>query len=463
MRSESASPLPSTESTTSGAPTREAAANAATTEPGRNAAHEGASSAAAGIGGREGAAATAPAPAPTAPSHPLRNRSFVMWWIGASISLLGDQFYLVALPWVVLQITGSGVAMGTVAMAAGIPRAVLMLLGGAVTDRTSPRRLLMMTATARTIFVSAIGALLWAHALQLWHLYVLAFAFGTADAFALPSSGSMLRSLVRPEQLPAANSVWSSSALLTGVIGPAPAGWIVKLLGAAWAFFLDAISFLFIIGALWALPDPPRAPTTSSRSSLWSSITEGLAYVGRDAALRSLMLLAAVLNFCLAGPLSVGLAYMANHRFASPAAFGAWVSSVAAGTLVGMVLAGVFKSRRRGLLLLATSSTLAIATACMGFLPGLWPVAALLMLMGTLSGFINVQLQSWFQQRVDRAFLGRVLSVSMLSAFGLMPLSMAAAGVGVEWSVRGLFLVSGSAVFIVSAFGLLQRPVREIA
>jgi len=293
-----------------------------------------------------------------APSHPLRNPHFRMWWIGASISLLGDQFYLVALPWVVLQITGSGVAMGTVAMAAGIPRAVLMLLGGAVTDRTSPRRLLMATATARTIFVAAIGGLLWVHALQLWHLYVLAFAFGTADAFALPSSGAMLRSLVRPEQLPAANSIWSSSALLTGVIGPAPAGWIVKLLGAAWAFLLDAVSFLFIIGALWALPDPPRAPKASTASGIWTSITEGLAYVGRDVALRSLMLLAAVLNFCMAGPLSVGLAYLANHRFSSPAAFGAWISSVAAGTLIGMVLAGVFKSRRRGLLLLGTSSAL---------------------------------------------------------------------------------------------------------
>src|SRR5258705_7473893 len=61
-----------------------------------------------------------------APSHPLRSRHFRFWWIGASISLLGDQFYLVALPWVVLQLTGSGLAMGTVAIAAGIPRAVLI-------------------------------------------------------------------------------------------------------------------------------------------------------------------------------------------------------------------------------------------------------------------------------------------------------------------------------------------------
>jgi hypothetical protein len=408
------------------------------------------------------ASATIPLPdRPAKPVHPLRNPNFVTWWLGATISLVGDQFYFVALPWVVLQLTGSGLAMGTVAMAAGIPRAALMLLGGAVTDRTSPRKLLMVTASARTLFVAAIGALLALHSLHLWHLYVLAVAFGIADAFALPSSGPLLRSLVQPEQLPAANSVWQSSALLTGIVAPAPAGIIMKALGTAWAFFIDAFSFLFIIAALWKVPDPPRSQA-AAKPSVLSSIREGLTYVGRDVALRSLMLLAAVLNFCLAGPLSVGLAYMAKTRFSSPASFGVWISSVAGGTLAGMLLAGVLKSKRRGLLLVGTSTILGLATGCMGLLPGLWPVAALLLVMGCFSGFINVQLQSWFQQRVDRAVLGRVISVSMLSSLGLMPLSMAAAGVAVAWSATWMFAISGLAVILVSIFGALQKPVREI-
>jgi MFS family permease len=386
-----------------------------------------------------------------------------MWWIGATISLLGDQFYVVALPWVVLQLTGSGLAMGTVAMAAGIPRAVLMLMGGAVTDRTSSRKLLMVTASARTLLVAAIGLLLWRHDLHLWHLYGLAIGFGVADAFAMPSVSAMMRSLVEPQQLPAANSVWQSSALMTGIAGPAPAGLIMKALGAAWAFFLDAFSFLFVIGALWKLPDPPPHPPAAARPGVWGSIGEGLAYVGRDVALRSLMLLAAVLNFFLAGPLSVGLAYMAKSRFSSPASFGLWISSVAAGALVGMLLAGIVKSKRRGLLLVAISSILGVATIGMGFAPGLWPVAALLLTMGCLSGFVNVQLQAWFQQRVDRAVLGRVVSVSMLSAFGLMPLSMAAAGAAVAWSAQWMFTIAGLALVLVSLFGALQKPVREIA
>src|SRR5215510_4439920 len=153
-------------------------------------------------------ASAAPETQRPATVHPLRNRNFVVWWLGATTSLLGDQFYIVALPWVVLQLTGSAVAMGTVAMCAGIPRAALMLMGGAVTDRISPRKVLLATASARAVLVAAIGLLIWLQALQLWHVYLLASAFGVADAFAMPSAGPMLRSLVEPEQLPAANSVW---------------------------------------------------------------------------------------------------------------------------------------------------------------------------------------------------------------------------------------------------------------
>jgi MFS family permease len=408
--------------------------------------------------------ATIPASAAsTATGHPLRNRNFLLWWIGASTSLFGDQFYLVALPWVVLQLTGSAVAMGTVAMCAGLPRAALMLLGGAVTDRISARRILIATASARAVLVAVIGLLLWPHALQLWHLYVLATAFGVADAFAMPSAGPMLRSLVPPDQLPAANSVWQSSALLTSIAGPAPAGLVMKALGAAWAFFLDAFSFLFVIVALWLVPDPPRPPsTTHGRPSVASSIREGLTYVGKDVPLRSLLLLAAALNLCLSGPLSVGLAYLAKARFSSPTAFGGWISSVAVGTLIGILLAGAYKSRHRGLLLVSTGAVLGVATACMGLLTGFWSVALLLLVMGCFAGFINVQIQAWLQQRVDRSLLGRVSSVAMLSSFGLMPISMAAAGVAVERSVPWTFGIAGAAVTLVAGFGALQREVRAI-
>jgi MFS family permease len=410
--------------------------------------------------------ATAPAqptsPAPQKLPHPLKNRNFVLWWSGATLSLMGDQFYVVALPWVVLQLTGSAVAMGMVSMCAGVPRAALMLMGGAVADRMSPRKLMMIAAIARAILVGAIGCLLWAGHLATWHMYLLATGFGIADAFAMPSAPAMMRSLVEPQQLPAANSVWQSTALLASVAAPSPAGIIMKSLGAAWAFLLDSFSFLFLIGALWKLPDINAAKSGTPKPSVLKSIKEGLSYVVNDRPLRALVLVAAVLNLFLSGPLSIGLAYMAKKRFSSPVSFGVWISSVAAGTLVGMLLAGVIRLRRRGLAMMAATGILGLITGVVSFIPGLIPVAALLVVMGCLSGFTNVQIQAWFQQRVDRTVLGRVASVTMLSAFGLMPLSMAGAGLAVAWSVRGMFMIAGIAVAMVSVFGATQKDVRAI-
>src|SRR5436305_10472146 len=92
-----------------------------------------------------------------AAEHPLRNPNYRKLLVGGTVSLLGDQFYFVALPWLVLQQTGSAVAMGTILMVGAVPRAVLMLMGGALTDRVSPRKIMISTASARAVCVTAIG------------------------------------------------------------------------------------------------------------------------------------------------------------------------------------------------------------------------------------------------------------------------------------------------------------------
>ncbi len=394
--------------------------------------------------------------------HPLRNRYFRLLWMGNSVSWLGDQFYLVALPWLILQLTGSAVALGTVMMAAAIPRAALMLIGGVATDRVSGRRIMIVTAWLRTLLVAALAALVWTSSLRLWNLYVLAFLFGVADAFYAPASQTLLPSLLKPEQLPAANSVSQSTLQIATLVGPAPAALVVKALGSAWAFFIDAVSFLFIIGALWKLPDPPARLPRAARPSMWTSVQEGLGYVASDVALRSLLTVAAMINFCTVGPMSVGLAWIAKQRFGTPLAFGLLTSAVAGGTLAGMMLAGLRKQRRRGRLLLVVSAAVGSSVAVVGIVHRLWIMAALLFAMAATAGFLNIQLVSWIQQRVDRAVLGRVMSVLMLAAVGLMPVSLALAGVAIRWGLAATFAASGALVLLVTTVAAFHRPVREI-
>jgi MFS family permease len=392
--------------------------------------------------------------------HPLRNPHYRLWLIGGTISLLGDQFYLVALPWLVLQQTGSAVTMGAILMTGAIPRALLMLMGGAVSDRMSARKIMMATATARTLCVTVIGVLVWLRILRTWELYALAFAFGVADAFAVPAQTAYMPSLLQREQLVAASSVSQSTGQLTTILGPVPAGFVIQTLGVAWAFFVDAISFLFIIGALWKLPDPPKSQ--AARKAMWHSIAEGIAYVGKDVPLRSLMLLATTLNFCIAGPVSIGLAYLTKTRFGSPAAYGIVISAVAAGSLLGALLAGVWKIRRRGVMILAVAAVLGLCLGSVGLMNTVGSVAGVLLVMGAAAGMVNVHIGAWAMQRIDAAVRGRVASVLMLASFGITPISLAVAGFLVAWSLKLMFLLAGGLMVLAAAGAWFQKPVREI-
>jgi len=394
--------------------------------------------------------------------HPLVNREFRYLWIGNTVSGCGDQFFLVALPWLILQLTGSGAILGGIMMVEAIPRAALMLIGGAVTDRVSPRKIMILTAAARTLLVAALAALIWTHHVEVWQIYVLSFFFGVADAFAAPAAQTLLPSLVAPAQLPAANALSQGTQQIAMLALPAPAGIIIAAFGVASAFSIDAISFLFIIAALLMLHDSPRVDSAVPHANIAHSILEGLRYVKNDVALRTLLLVASVLNFCITGPLSVGVAFLAKREFGSPAAFGVLVSSVAAGSLVGLLLAAARQQRKRGLLLLIVSVVIGICTASIGLLSKLWSLLPILFVMGASAGFLNVHLLAWFQQRVDRAMLGRVMSVLMFASLGLMPLSLAAAGIAVQWSLRGMFGGAGALVLLVTVIAALQPPVREI-
>jgi MFS family permease len=393
--------------------------------------------------------------------HPLRSAEYRRLWLGGSISFLGDQFYFVSLPWLVLQLTGSALAMSTILMSGAVPRAVLMLMGGALTDRISPRRIMIGTALSRTLLVTAIGALLIWHMLQIWELYLLAFAFGVADAFAMPASSAYLPLIVEREQLVQANSVSQTTTQLITIAGPAPAAIVLKALGAAWAFFLDAASFVAILAALWTLPDPPAKPK-SAKQPIWRSIVDGIRSVRSDRSLAALMLLATIINFCLTGPISVGLPYLASSRFHSPTAFAALLSSVAAGGLLGALLAGVCKIRRKGLLMLGGSACIGLCVLSIGLLPKLWLIASVLLLMGVAAGLVNLHILTWIQQRVDTAVRGRVMSVLMFASIGLMPLSLAAGGLLAQWNLKWMFLLAGATTIVVAAISTRLRTLREI-
>ena len=374
--------------------------------------------------------------------------------------MIGDQFYLVALPWLVLQLTGSSVALGTALMLAAVPRAVLMLIGGVITDRSSPQRVMLLSAYARALLVAIIAALIWADAIHLYYVYLLSFAFGIADAFAIPALSAIVPSLLEKDQLTRGNSILQGSAQLTLILGPPPAGLLIKKLGTMWAFVIDAISFLFIIVALWKIPDPPAQATPAGRN-VWHSMMEGLRYVYADVAMRTMLAFSAGLNLFIMGPIMVGLAVMAKNRFASAGAYGVMLSCFAAGALIGSIVAGLKKQRRRGIMILLLGVILSLLLSLLGLLHDLFSICVLMIVMGLATGYSNIHMTSWYQERVEPAMMGRVMSLRMFAIFGTMPVSLAVAGFVAEHSLDALFIWSGVLMFLVTAFAATRRQVRE--
>lgn len=415
----------------------------------------------------ESASATGAAAAPPATPvkrHPLAARHFRNWWIGNTVSLLGDQFYIVALPWLVLQLTGSSLVLGTIMMVAAIPRAGLMLVGGAATDRWSARTVLIGTTSARMFLVGVVTLLVWLRVIHLWHLYVLTFAFGVADAFALPAGPSLVPTLVEPSQLQPANALLAGSTVMTGMVAPAPAGLIIKFWGIASALFFDTVSFLAAIAALVKVPEPAKIPHPSgTRPSMLHSIAEGLRAVRKDSALLFLMMIFATLNLCIAGPVGIGLAALAKFRFGSAAAYGTFVSCFSGGMLGGMALGGMVKKpRKRGMQFIGLGVVCGLELVGIGTYQKFWAIAVLLAVMGLGPGFVNVQFSSWIQLRVGRAMLGRVMSVLMFSAIGLIPVSYAISGVVAQWSLTWLFAGAGAILVVTSAATTSAKAVREL-
>ena len=399
---------------------------------------------------------------------PLASRDFRLVWSGSAVSLLGDQFFTVAVPWVVLGLTHSALQVGAVLTLSAVPRAALMLLGGAVTDRVPPRSITFYSNVARAVLVGSLALLVAIGALRMWQLYVLAALFGIVDAFSYPAFQTLLTMLVDTGDLPAANSLMQSSSQVSSLVGPAAAGVVVATAGTAAAFAIDAATFVFAAATLFVMMGgrglaggEPLAPI--DRALLMADVRRGVALVWRFPPARGLLLLSAGLSLASAGPSTVGLAVVAEQRFGGAAGFGLMLSALGGGALAGALLAGLVRQRRhRGLTWLAICAAVGLCLAALGFASSVAVASALLALIGFGSGFLNVVFVAWLQAMAPHDMLGRIMSLMMFASIGLTPVSYVAAGAVAATHATLMFAAAGAFVVAVTAAATLDPAVRRI-
>lgn len=356
------------------------------------------------------------------------NRRFWIIMSGHTISMLGTSFGTIAQAWLVYELTGSKLAMGTILMMGTLPETLLRLFGGPLVDRFNRIALLRNLNIIQMVVYAIAPTLAVAGLLQAWHLYLIAVLAGLSRALYAPAAFSLMPLIVPREQLVRANSLSQSLTTGVGLAGPALAGALVAAVGPVPALVLDAVSYG--VGALslafipTAVGQVERRP--GARGSYWGQMAEGFLIFRQIPALLVVMLAVAAINFATTANNSMLVPFVRERLMGSATAVGLLGSAVMAGNFLGSLAigwAGDIKRRRLSMMLpLATSGAAISLLALLG--PGeLLPAAALLVLCGVGLGMFNPQNQALFQRLIPQEMQGRVASVRLTIAWGVQPVS----------------------------------------
>jgi len=413
----------------------------------------------------------------------LKTRDYRLLFVGQAVSHLGDQFHLIALPWLVLTLTHDPLQLGLVLAVAGIPRAALMLVGGAWADRHSPRTIMLVSDVSRFVLTAALATAILSGAPQMWMVYLLALAFGVVSGFFMPAAEAAVPRLLDDSQLESGNSLIMGASQLASFLGPAAAGLLIAAFGASAqaagsigqaasltgigaAFALDALTFLVSAVSLGLKGRLPALNANAGTHPL-ADVAEGLRYAWGSERIRWMVVLIALANFFVAGPMFVGVPVLAQSRLAGgAAALGIVLSAYGLGSLVGMIGAASAprpSDRVFARLVVGLMAGFAVAMASLGFVSATWVAAVLMLATGLGNGYIAVVLMTSLQRMTAEAFLGRVMSLIVLAMVGLMPVSQALAGLVIRASPTALFLSAGAGFAGIAVMALVKRSMWTVA
>jgi len=419
-------------------------------------------------------------------SGPLAVRSFRLLAAGQFTSTIGDFCYAVALPWLVLSTHGGVVLLGTVLACYGVPRTVLIPVGGVLADKVGPRTLMLAADAARCVLVAVLAVLAARHLVSLAALGPIAALIGAGEGLFLPASYAIMPSLLDGERLTAGNAISTAAVQAGSLLGPALGGALVAATHTSTAAFaVDAGSFA--VSALTLLLIPRRAAAgsvTGADAEVLAQAQEGtadagtarpgaggmagadqdgvLALVRRSRVLQVILVVVVAANLAGGGMSDVALPALAHDRFGA-AGYGALLVCFAAGAVIGTLAAARAGGLRKPAMF--ASAVFFVEAAAIGLTPylgGEAGAAAALFACGAANGLGNVIFLTLVQKWVSPGLLGRVMGAIMLCAFGSFPLSVAISGVLVRHLGPSLFFpVAGGLVAAAMLGGLTQREFRD--
>ncbi len=395
----------------------------------------------------------------------MRHRNFQLYFGGQLISNIGTWMQVIAQAWVVYQIGHSELTLGLVSFASAIPVLVISPWAGVIVDRVSRRTLLALTQSGAMLLAFSLAALTFAGIVREWHVIVLAALLGVVNAFDAPARQAFVPEMVGKDDLPnaiALNSIMFNSAR---VIGPALAGMVLALVGAAWCFTLNGLSFLAVLLGLWLMVLPPHQPQHRLHSA-WEQLLSGLKYTAGNREMSGLILLSLVFSIFGITYSTLLPAFVEKVLQREAVAYG-WINAATGlGAVTGaFLLAHRLSHGRRGWFLVLTN--LAFPLVLMAFAyNSLYPLA-LLLAYGLGIGFMVqfTTINTLLQTRVEDRYRGRVMGLYTLTFFGFSPFGSLLIGYLGETLGLGIAMtIFAVCSLVLSRLVLMRTPeIQELA
>ncbi len=420
---------------------------------------------------------------------PLASRDFRLLSVGQLASTVGDYCYAVALPWLILSAHGGPVLLGAVLACYGIPRTLLIPVGGVLADKIGPRTVMLAADAVRCVLVAALAVIAARHMVSLAALGPIAALIGAGEGVFLPSSFTIMPTLLAPDKLQAGNAVSSAMVEVGLLVGPILGGLLVTTVGPAPAFAVDTASFAISAVALLlirarAAPAPQASSADAAAPGL--AAAPGVAAVPgvatepgpaaepgppegvwsllrRSRMLQTLLLVCVVANLVFGGTFEVALPSLAHMSFGA-AGYGALIACAGAGGVAGTLAAAKATGLRRPAVVACCGYLFAaLAVSLVPFLGSLAAACAAIVVFGIFNGFGNIVLITLLQQWAPGYLLGRVMSLLMLASIGSFPLSVLISGVLVHHlGPTPFFPVAGAVLALTILGALTQRDMRDL-
>ncbi|MCU1502417.1 MAG: putative major facilitator superfamily transporter [Ilumatobacteraceae bacterium] len=390
------------------------------------------------------------------------SRNFRLYFIGQTISSIGSWTQSLAVIWLVLEITNRSDRLGLATALQFLPMLLLGAPAGLLADKVDNRRLLLATSSLSGVLALTFGVVVATGHVTIWWIYALTLLLGLVLAVERPAMQAILFQLVGPELLPSGVAANSTINSVSRLIGPAMAGALIATAGVATCFFINAASYLVVVGALIAL----RSSDLVSRPLIGRAkgkVREGLTYVRTHPDVARPLLVMTVVgtvayNFQTTFPSMVHFGF---HRGAG--SVGTAMSVSAIGSIIGGIyIAGVKPHPRRTLAIALVG--FAVTCLALSVTPGFWPFVAVSILLGFASASFQSVNTVVLQQSTDPSMQGRVMALHQMAWFGSTPVGAVFMGWVIQISSpRVPFALGGLSALLCAAAVVGRQPRRTVA